>query len=79
MCADCTQREIQAAHISPNSPAARTKQGTKCTVAGTGAQSLSFSELSLGAGEVVGILLAFYVVLHCASYLALSRLHKQKR
>ena len=46
---------------------------------GTGDQALQLWGLTLPPAEVIGILLAFYVVLHLLSFLALSQLHKQKR
>lgn len=45
----------------------------------TGDDLLDFWGYKLGVAECVGILLAFYVVFHIGSYLALSKLYKQKR
>ena len=48
-------------------------------MASTGDEALQFWGLTIGPGEVVGILLTFYVVMHIISYVSLSTLHKQKR
>ncbi len=45
----------------------------------SGDTALAYWELSLGVPQVVGVLLAFYLVLHAASYVALARLHRQRR
>ena len=50
-----------------------------CNPADTGDHALQLWGLSIPPAEVIGILLTFYVVLHAISYLALSKLHKQKR
>lgn len=49
----------------------------KCST--TGDDLLNFWGYHLSVAECVGILLAFYVVFHLGSYLALSKLYKQKR
>ena len=49
------------------------------SVVSTGNVALEYWGLSIAPGEVIGILLCFYIVLHVASFLALSQLHKQKR
>lgn len=45
----------------------------------TGDDLLDFWGYKLSIGTCVGILCAFYVVFHIGSYLALSKLYKQKR
>lgn len=45
----------------------------------TGDDLLDFWGYKLSIGTCVGILLAFYVIFHIGSYLALSKLYKQKR
>ena len=45
----------------------------------TGDDLLSFWGYHLSVVQCVGILLGFYMVFHLGSYLALSKLYKQKR
>lgn len=45
----------------------------------SGEQLLDFWDYKLNVGECIGILFAFYVVFHVGSYLALSKLYRQKR
>ncbi len=45
----------------------------------TGDNLLDFWGYHLSVGTCIGILMAFYVLFHVGSYLALSKLYKQKR
>ena len=45
----------------------------------TGDALLDFWGYHLSVGTCIGILMAFYVAFHVGSYLALSKLYKQKR
>ena len=80
-CPDCTQSQIAAARVSNTSDAAKTTGTNRvvCTPVGTGDEALAFWGFDIRPGPVIGILLAFYVVLHFSSYFALSKLFKQKR
>lgn len=51
----------------------------RCRSVGTGDQAIEFWGFDMRPGKVIGVLLAFYVVFHIGSYLALSKLYKQKR
>ena len=71
--------QIRAAQVNNTTRAARSSTGVVCNPADTGDHALDLWGLSIPPAEVIGILLTFYVVLHVISYLALSKLHKQKR
>lgn len=45
----------------------------------TGEQLLDFWDYKLSVPQCIGILFAFYAVFHVGSYLALSKLYRQKR
>ncbi|KAK9834196.1 hypothetical protein WJX81_007595 [Elliptochloris bilobata] len=59
-------------------PAGRSETGGACRPT-HGDTVLSYWEFTLGVGQVLGVLLAFYAVLHAASYIALARLYRQRR
>ena len=80
--ADCTASAIVLAATGSNATAARSRPVSSapvCRVATTGDTALQLWGFNLAAGWVIGILFIFYAVLHVASYLALSKLYKQKR
>ena len=77
-CAGCNATGIEASRVAATTPGMRAPS-TNCSSVGAGDQALEYWGLHIGPGEIVGILLTFYVVLHALSYLALSQLHKQKR
>ncbi len=45
----------------------------------SGEQLLDFWDYKLSVGQCIGILFAFYAIFHVGSYLALSKLYRQKR
>ena len=54
-------------------------EGFSCLPASSGDQILQYYELTIGVGETVGILLAFYAFFLVASYVALTVLYRQKQ
>lgn len=64
---------------SPGVSAQPMPGGTNLACATTGESLLDYWGYGLTIAEVVGILVAFYAVFHLASYLALSRLYRQRR
>ena len=54
-------------------------EGFSCLPASSGDQILQYYELTIGVGETVGILLAFYAFFLVASYVALTLLYRQKQ
>ena len=76
--AACNTTGIEASRLAKVTPG-MAAPATNCSAVGTGNQALAYWGINVGPGEIIGILLAFYFVLHVFSYLALSQLHKQKR
>ena len=69
----------EAAAASSNSTTQTIAGGQVLACATSGEGVLNYWGYTLSVGAVCGILLAFYAVFHIASYLALSRLYRQRR
>lgn len=69
----------QAPGISPGITAQPIPGGANLACQTSGESLLDYWGYGLTVAEVAVILLAFYLIFHVASYLALSRLYRQRR
>lgn len=72
-------REFWPAGCSPGGGPSQTSALRGACRPTSGDTALAYWEFTLGVPQVVAVLLAFYVVLHAASYTALARLYRQHR